>query len=375
MASLEDMTRVIGRLYEAAVEPEQWPATLKSLADLLKASAAVAAFQDDQGLFPIDYSVGIAPEAMRAFFDRHHSDARVLTGIRKAPLGAYTDAMMVPRDVLLRSEYIQTWGIPNGVVKCVQAFAFRQHDCSGFIGAARPLHGKDFEKSEVELLNFLLPHVERAMKIELRMQQARLTEISAVQSLEQLPHAVLLVDKRARVFFANSAARGLLDARDAIGVDRDGLRAISAETTATLRRMIAAAADVMGGRVSNPGPVVLRLERRPPSAPLSSIIAPLQARDGFPWIPGIRPEVLVVVSDPERRDHDLQNRIMAQHGLTRTESAVASLVAQGRGVKATARILEIAPSTVRTHLHRVFGKTRTARQAELAALLSHSNHT
>ena len=213
------------------------------------------------------------------------------------------------------------------------------------------------------------------MKTELRLQQARLAEMSAVQSLEQLPHAVLLVDKTARVFSANSAARTLLGACDPIGVDKDGLHAISTETTATLRRMIAAAAGLMRGRVGKPGPAVLRLERRPPSAPLSATIAPLHPRDGFPWIPGTRPEVLVVVSVPERRDYHRQNRIMAQHGLTRTESAVASLVAQGRGVKATAQILEIAPSTVRTHLHRVFGKTRTARQAELAALLSQSDHT
>ena len=375
MTSLDDVTRTVGHLYDAAGEPERWPAALRSVADLLKASASVLAFQDETRQFPVIYSVGVPPEAMRAYFDPRRTDARVLAGVRKAPIGAYTDSMMVPRKQLLRSEYMQTWGIPYGTVKCVQAFAFQQLDCAGFIGAARPLRGNDFEIEQVELIALLLPHVERAIKIQLRLHRACITEMSAVQSLEQLPQAVLLVNKKARVFFANSVAQAMLRASDGIGVNADGLYATTPASTLNLRRMVAAAAHRIEVGTSKSHPAVLLLERHAERAPLSAIIAPLRPRDSFPWIPGIEPEVLVVITDPERRSAELQNRLMSMHGLTRTETAVATLVAEGRGVKATAEILKVAPSTVRTHLHRVFSKTRTARQAELAAFILQSGLT
>ena len=166
--------------------------------------------------------------------------------------------------------------------------------------------------------------------------------MSAVQSLEQLPQAVLFVNKKARVFFANSVAQAMLRASDGIGVNADGLYATTPASTLNLRRMVAAAAHKIEVGTSKSHPAVLLLERHAERAPLSAIIAPLRPRDSFPWIPGIEPEVLVVITDPERRSAELQNRLMSMHGLTRTETAVATLVAEGRGVKATAGILKVA---------------------------------
>jgi DNA-binding CsgD family transcriptional regulator len=56
--------------------------------------------------------------------------------------------------------------------------------------------------------------------------------------------------------------------------------------------------------------------------------------------------------------------------LTRTETRVLKAVAAGSTLEATALELGIRVSTVRTHLLRVFDKTRTHRQAELVALLA-----
>lgn len=57
-------------------------------------------------------------------------------------------------------------------------------------------------------------------------------------------------------------------------------------------------------------------------------------------------------------------------GLTASEALVAIEVGRGTGVNATARTLSIATGTAHTHLARVFAKTGTSRQAELAHLLA-----
>ncbi|HXX03865.1 MAG TPA: helix-turn-helix transcriptional regulator, partial [Xanthobacteraceae bacterium] len=57
-------------------------------------------------------------------------------------------------------------------------------------------------------------------------------------------------------------------------------------------------------------------------------------------------------------------------GLTRAESDIAALVAQGRSLAAIADGRGIARVTVRNQLRTIFAKTRTHRQSELVALLS-----
>jgi DNA-binding CsgD family transcriptional regulator len=87
------------------------------------------------------------------------------------------------------------------------------------------------------------------------------------------------------------------------------------------------------------------------------------------WCPLASPIAIVFVADPEQDDELPESRLRVLYGMTRAEARVAGLISKGGGVKATARILGIAPSTARTHLHRVFDKTGTTRQAELAHLV------
>jgi DNA-binding CsgD family transcriptional regulator len=63
--------------------------------------------------------------------------------------------------------------------------------------------------------------------------------------------------------------------------------------------------------------------------------------------------------------------IIAKHfGLTPTELRVLLAIVEVGGVPEAADALGIGEATVKTHLHRVFGKTRTSRQADLVKLVA-----
>ena len=55
-----------------------------------------------------------------------------------------------------------------------------------------------------------------------------------------------------------------------------------------------------------------------------------------------------------------------RYGLTPAEARVALAASSGHTVGETAKLLNLFPNTIETHLRRVFAKTATARQAELA---------
>jgi DNA-binding CsgD family transcriptional regulator len=67
----------------------------------------------------------------------------------------------------------------------------------------------------------------------------------------------------------------------------------------------------------------------------------------------------------------LAPEIIANHyRLTPTELRVLLTIVDIGGVRETSEALGIGESTVKTHLHRVFGKTGASRQADLVKLVA-----
>jgi DNA-binding CsgD family transcriptional regulator len=80
--------------------------------------------------------------------------------------------------------------------------------------------------------------------------------------------------------------------------------------------------------------------------------------------------VLVFVVDPARRTSIPVAQMMDAYGLTQAEARVALTSSSGSTIDETARLLGLSPNTIKTHLRRVFAKTGTGRQAELARLIA-----
>jgi len=80
--------------------------------------------------------------------------------------------------------------------------------------------------------------------------------------------------------------------------------------------------------------------------------------------------VLVFIIDPVNRASIPLTRIMDAYGLTQAEARVALAASSGKTMFETAKLLGLSPNTIKTHLRRVFAKTGTGRQAELARLMA-----
>ena len=80
--------------------------------------------------------------------------------------------------------------------------------------------------------------------------------------------------------------------------------------------------------------------------------------------------MLLFVVDPANRRSIPLGQIMDAYGLTHAEARVALAVSSGNTVLETAQSLSLSPNTIKTHLRRVFAKTATGRQAELAGLIT-----
>jgi DNA-binding CsgD family transcriptional regulator len=116
----------------------------------------------------------------------------------------------------------------------------------------------------------------------------------------------------------------------------------------------------------------MSLPHGPDGALLTLIVTPVRGRDvGRLAEAGIRDAaVLLFVIDPVNRRSIPLGQLMNAYGLTRAEARVALAASSGSTVIESARLLGLSPNTIKTHLRRVFAKTATARQAELAGLIA-----
>jgi DNA-binding CsgD family transcriptional regulator len=80
--------------------------------------------------------------------------------------------------------------------------------------------------------------------------------------------------------------------------------------------------------------------------------------------------VLLFIVDPANRAGVPLAWIVDAYGLTPAEARVALAASSGLTIPETAHQLGLSPNTVKTHLRKIFAKTGTSRQAELARLVA-----
>jgi DNA-binding CsgD family transcriptional regulator len=85
--------------------------------------------------------------------------------------------------------------------------------------------------------------------------------------------------------------------------------------------------------------------------------------------PMVKQAVLAMAAALARAQAARERRLRSEYGLTPSEVKVALHLIDGGTVTSCAEALEVAESTVRTHLKSVFAKTGVTRQAQLSTLL------
>ena len=169
--------------------------------------------------------------------------------------------------------------------------------------------------------------------------------------------AVMIVGTKGHVLFANSRALAMFESRDLLCRQRGQLRTHIPSASQALDVAIGKAAN---GNASARSSVIAL-----PSASGQRAIAYVTpfAREASAGI------AAVIVVSSQHLPTPTPSALATLYDLTPTEARVMLAIASGQNRKETATALGVANSTVKTHLARIFVKTRTAEQAELAKLI------
>jgi DNA-binding CsgD family transcriptional regulator len=362
--SSEKAEKVLDLIYDAAAENDLWRDALTAIADLTGSQGGILFGQSmtAQRIY-FDFNGRLDESCNRAYQERHMINPWS-SGMENQPVGR-----LVMSDQLINLSELRSTAFYHEVLRPqdishngMMALAAKE-DFRAAFNICRNTRRGPFDGGEQRLLERLSPHLCRSIALGFRIDSYLAMRTAAFDVLEQLADGVLVLDRRARIVFANAAARKF--EADGILNLRHMLSTYSQSHSKRLAELISAAVlGFPGGTMSMPRITDGRL--------LTILVSSIRSKDlGRLSDAGLKDvAVLLFVIDPANRTSIPVSQIIDAYGLTQAEARVALAASSGSTIIETAKLLGLSPNTIKTHLRRVFAKTATGRQAELARLIA-----
>jgi DNA-binding CsgD family transcriptional regulator len=359
----------VDAIYTAATEPALWPQALQASADVFDDVGANLLWRRDDGSLGVILSPGLSPQSATEYHDKWWpQDIRAHRSVERFfqnPGNALTDRHVVtPKEMdchPIYTEFLSKQGLQW------VAGTFVSPDPRTFVSMSiqRAIGKVPFSDDELDVLSKLAIHVERSLRLSIRLLEAELSNVGLGEALARIGIGVFALDSLKRIVFSNPAGERLLGDGLAVVNQRLLASAHASELNALIERMIRAnPADI----AESPKPILI--PRRRAERPLAVYVLPI-ANSISPAVEFLtHTRAIVLVIDPSGSEPADPTVVRDLLGLTLSEARIASLVGSGLSPASAAEKLGITEETARSALKRVFAKTGVSRQNELAALLA-----
>ncbi|MBR1234281.1 hypothetical protein JQ597_19150 [Bradyrhizobium sp. AUGA SZCCT0177] len=359
----DELLALIDQIYGAAADIDRWPVVLQTIADAFGAGDASLSAVSQR-----DVPWLVAPRTDPAFLQSYGAYYHPLNlfwqRAASLPVGTIvTDRMVLPKETLRSSPFFNEWSRPQGYLSVMGATLLADDDWRvEFVVPGRD----EFGPEQLKLYEAIAPHLKRAVQLNHRLQALALDRHYSFAALDSIGQGVLVVDSRARVLFANRACDSAF--ADGLRLDDGVLCGASSAETAGLHLAIAASAQT-GEDDARDSVSISRGEFK---SALSLLVIPL--RSEIEAIARYNRAAIIFVTDPDKVVLPDDKQLQKKFGLTPAEVGLIRELTGGSSLQTAAGRLGIKIATARTHLHRIFAKTGTTRQAELMRLMLTREH-
>lgn len=367
----DDLSDLIGLVYEAVLEPDLWSLVLRETATHLRADSGLlgigSARRPSEGIaVPLSFEIDPVQQArwVEAYLAR---DEWWLAFSERFDEGVLTGADCVEPRQLHRTpiynEVLVRAGIEDGIFAGIDRAPGADSIATFYRGRTR----KTFGHAEVDVLSFLLPHLRRAVRISDRFALVRSERDASRAAEDSVAVGVIYLDGRRRMVGANANARRFLAEEDMLVIREGRLHALDPTTNADLGSAISASLERLSRR---PGRLV-RVRKPPEQTSAIVYVSPIAREVDRPLLGrrDDRAEVVVLVASEEAFHRWPIPEAANALGLSPAESELALALALGHDLEAYAEGRKITLGTARWRMKRIFEKTGTRRQSDVVRLV------
>jgi DNA-binding CsgD family transcriptional regulator len=370
MAREEQISELIGGIYDATLDPALWLDVLRNAAVYVRGFSAALYSKDgssDSGTIYF-HDGGIDPHYRQLYFDKYvrldpTTSAMLLAEIGE-PMGGFD---LIPYEDMVATRFYQEWVVPQGMADSINAVLDRSlTSVASFVVFLDTRYGITDEKAR-QRMRVITPHVRRAVLISKVIELKTTQADTFAEMLDGLSAGMFLVDANGRVVHANAAGHAMLAEGNIMRLVGGRLAAVDSDADRTLKEVFAAA-GLDDNAVGTSGI----------SVPLIAGKGDQRVAHALPLTAGLRRDTgnaykaaaaLFVHKAP--LDAPAPPELIARAlKLTPMELRVLLAIVEVGGAPEVAEVLGIAPSTVTSHLKRLYAKTGASRQADLVKLVA-----
>jgi len=366
----EQFSSLIGEIYDAAMDPALWPRVLAQVASFVGGSAAAFYSKDPATKTGnVYYDCGASdPHFKRLYFEKYIKIDPTTAGHCFAAVGQpVTTAEILDYQEFLDSRFYREWVQPQELVDNVSVALDKSATGTALLGVFRHQRHGLADNEARRRMRLIAPHVRRAALVARAMAHKSAEAANLADAVDSLSAGLFLVDRSARIAHVNAAGQAMLD-RGSVLHSSNGKLVV---------------ADPNAARTLND--VLERSEGGDRALGTKGIALPLPARDGERYVAHVLPlasaarrcvaegyaaVAAVLVQKAALDAKSATEAIASTFNLTPSELRVLLTIVELSGVPEAADALGVGQATVKTHLHRLFRKTATTRQAELVRLVA-----
>lgn len=369
MELFDKLLVTIQALYDAVLDESSWGEALTRAEELLGGNATFLYSVNTSTGALISARINHVPDECLTEYAEHqvYEDCRNEFIIRNPTPEIQYDFMHIDERAMRRSGHYE-WLAKYDWSYYIGGRVYEKDTTQVYYGVQRSKAAGHVDEKTIGLYRALYPHLHRAVKLTMAMRNAHVSSIAREHAIDSSTAGVLLLDGSRNLLYANSAAQEISCSGGGLSISTTkGLRAVDHRDNERLQAVIRSVLapdrpDNSGGAKS------IAITKRNSVRSYWVSVVPVSHRV-TPEFLADRPQVVVMIIDPDRVVCHPIGQLRQTFGLTTREAELLHYLAQGVELEGAASAMKISVATARTHLKGVFRKTGTHRQAELLALL------
>ena len=358
---------LLGKIYDAAIDISRWPAFMEHLVGTLNAKSSLLRVQNvhDKDVSAW-FSHGMHTDFEPNYIEHFDIVDPAISFLATLPVGEIVQtAADMQESEFASSEYFDDYLSPLESGHLAGGFLFRSGAQVATFGVHKSEQMGAFTGNEMELLELLSPHMQRAIQVNRQLLQLETRSIATSAALDRMPISIVLVDMSGKPVYSNQQAKKLSLGKHGFSVESNRLASSSTQNLNAIHKLVHLA-------ISSPAPQsgVHAIQFPGSTRPLTVLVTRIDSNHQFNLgTDYTNISAALFISNPDQAIDfpiEILNRL---YGLTPAEHRLIVALVNGDELHQIADNLSLSKNTIRNQLRSCFRKTGTKRQSELVALI------